>query len=721
MIFFVVLTLPLLFTSFTIFPWQFGKTILFHIFIEVSLAGFLVHSLIKKGKEWKWHWNWLDLSILLFLGGLLITTLTGVNREQSFWMNQSRAIGVFSWIHFGVMYFLCRMNFSSAKEWKKVFQWSVGVAILVALSAIVQNYLPISWRGDMGERFSGILGNPAFFAAYMIPHAGISVWLFLQEKKIIRWFYACLAPFFIIMVWFSGIRGAFLGLIIGSAIAFVSVGIEAIRSRRENKKQVWKFVGISGFLFLILIGVGFVFQNSFLSSRLLDASLTTGSGRTRLMAWDIALRAFKDRPFFGFGWGNYEIPFNQHYNPQFLQYGFQETVWDKPHNAAFEMMASMGLFVIFYIGVFVAAAWALLRKNNGDSSEERVEKKILLATLVAYGVQNLFLFDTFSVLVVIIFLLAFIGQYAESKKEKIVHFTGWHPLLSVLVLALSGYCMLLNIQFLRSSHAVQSVVEANTTFQFSENVHSVFVSDTALKDENALLMAEHLTDLDKANLIGSANSSYWKAGALEVAQVLEEYARRYPQNIAYPNWAGQVYLVLGQYTNEAYYVQALENFKRSEQVAPNKQEIKFLLARAYLLQKDFANAILTAQQAVDIAPNVGQSYDFLGIAQVAGQKFPEAVKSFDLALKNGLSPLQEHRLYIIDIYTSQKEYDKAIEQYLILQENDPTVPDWYIKLAALYALKGDKDQALKMVDQALILAPEIKPQADAFIKQYNLR
>ncbi len=721
MIFFVVLTLPLVFTSFTIFPWQFGKTILFQIFIELALASFLVHSLIKKGKEWKWQWNWLDLSILFFLGGLLITTLMGVNREQSFWMNQSRTIGVFTWIHFGLFYFLCRINFSTSKEWKKAFQWSLGVALLVAASAVFQNFLPASWRGDLGERFSGILGNPAFFAAYMLVHAGIALWLFLQEKKIMRWLYALVSAFFMAMIWFSGIRGAFLGLIVGIAIAFVSLGLEAFRSRKENKAQIWKFVGISGGIFLVLVGVGLIFQNSLLSSRLLDVSFTSGSGRTRLMAWNIALTAFKERPFFGFGWGNYEIPFNQHFNPEFLKYGFQETVWDKPHNALLEVLASTGLFVIFYIGVFVAAAWALLKKNSNDTPQERVQKKILLAILVAYGVQNLFLFDTFSVLVVIIFLLAYIAQFAVSKKEKVIHFTGWHPLFSVGLLALIGYCLLLNIQFLRSSHAVQAVLQSSNTFQFSENVHSVFVADTALKDENALLIAEHLTDMDKANLLGSENASYWKAGALEVAQVLETYGRQYPQNIAYPNWAGQVYIILGEYTNQSYYVQAIENFKRSEQVAPQKQEIKFLLTRVYLLQKDFSNAIMTAQQAVDIAPNVGQSYDFLGLAQVAGEKFPEAVKSFDLALKNGFSPIQEHRLYIIDIYLSQKEYDKAIEQYLILQKNYPTVPDWYIKLAALYALKGDKVEALKMVDQALLLAPEIKPQAEAFIKQNNLR
>ncbi len=711
-LFFVILTLPLVFTPFTAFPWQYGKTILFQIIIEICLL-FTLFRAMKRGIDWKIRFHWLDVMMVCFVVALCITSVTGVNLEQSFWMNQSRSIGVFTWIHLLIWYFLLRFTLPSKEEFKQLVQWSLGVAFVVSVTAIFQNFLPDFFRGDFGSRFSGILGNPAFFSAYILPHVGLSFWLFFETKNRLRWFYVSLGLFFSAMVWFSGIRGAFLGLIVGIVIFFITSSRDIILFFRQKKSVGFGLV--AGLIVLIGL-VTFFWKDSLLSSRLLNVSGFASGAETRLMAWDIGWQAFLERPLFGWGWGNYEVPFNQKFNPQFLQHGFQETVWDKPHNIVLEMLSSMGILAIFYIGIFCTAVIFLFQGSKHIFHVDR-SKSIFLAILIGYIVQNLFLFDTISSVTLILFVLAIIGSSQKHRWEKTVFKNRFFSLILCLLIV---YCLFLNIQFLRSSYALQSAQSYNNAFGFSEAVNKVFLSQTALKDENAILLADHLVKMEKANLLGSSNSLYWKIGALQIANVLEQYGERFPTNIAYPAWSGQIYLILGQFDNPFYFSEAVQNFVRAEQVAPQKQEIKFLLVRTYLLQKDFEKALVTAKQAVDIDPSIGQSWNFLALTSVAAGKSSDGIVQFETALKNGFSPTISQRLYLIDLFSGVKKYDFVIEQYRILIEQEPFHADWYAKLATAYVLVGDKIKALEAVQKALEIDPNLKAEADSFIQQYNL-
>ena len=76
---------------------------------------------------------------------------------------------------------------------------------------------------------------------------------------------------------------------------------------------------------------------------LTNTSFSSGTSETRLMAWQSAWQGIKERPFQGWGLGNYEIVFNKYYNPKFLKYGFTETVWDKPHNWLLEIGVTAGI------------------------------------------------------------------------------------------------------------------------------------------------------------------------------------------------------------------------------------------------------------------------------------------------------------------------------------------------------------------------------------------
>lgn len=716
----LIFSVPLFFTPFTAFGWHFGKTLMLHILVELFVFSTLYYYFFRKNGKLSFNANWLDVAFVLFGVSLFLTSLTGVNFGQSLWMNQSRAMGVFTWIHLLFLYFFLRIWLRSKESWMWAMKWSIGVGFLVTLTAIFQNHLPSEWRGDFGGRLAGILGNPGFFGAYMIPLFGISIFQFFEEKKLKKLMYGCTTLWFATMIIFSASRGAFAGLLGILVVLGVGFLLQYIRSIKATRGKIKYFLAGICVLFLCIGGI-MVGKNSSSFSRLFNFSFHQQTGKTRLMAWDIAWKSFLEKPVFGWGYGNYEVPFNKYFNPQFFQYGFSETVWDKPHSAPFEMLSAMGIFSIFYFAFFAVCFFLLGKKIWKESSEEKMRDFVLLATLFGYAITISVMFDTIAALFLIMFLFSYVSFSTETKWKKDFSANQYSGLSKVLIGVVLAYCLVINIHLFQASIALKTSLNKENLFGFSQRIKKVFALGTALEDENAILLAERFSKMEKANVFGKANTMYWKEPALQITEVLEKYVLRYPENLSYPMWAAEVYLILGQFDNPDYYVKAVNALKKAETIAPQKQEVKILLTRAYMLQKDFENALLTVQHAVDIAPNIGHSYYFLALTQEGAGKRSEGLVSFAKSFENGYSPTENERQLYIDILTEEKKYRELAEQYIYLMKQNPEKPDWYVKLAAVYALEGKKKEALEMVEKAVVLYPPLQEEANNFIKANNLR
>lgn len=718
---FFFLTLPLVFTSFTMFPWLFGKTIFFQMGIEL-VALFFVLLLWKEKKFALKKFNLLDWIVYAFLAALFLTALSGESFSQSFWPTQMRSLGVFTWLHFGLWYFFLTQLVDSTKKWLWLMSWSVGVATLVGLTGVFQSMLPANWRGDGGgARLSGILGNPAFFASYLIVNAGLAFFLFTQKKEKIRLLFLGLGIFLTVCIFLTGIRGAVLGLVCG-IITFL---LFWILQRVGEKSSRYKSVIIAGVL-LLLLGGGIVwaFKNTdklpVAVQRLTQISLSSDTGSTRLMAWKIAWDGFREHPLMGWGWGTFDIVFNRLYNPEFLRYGFQETQWDKPHNSVLEMLAAMGVFALLYLAVFgVSIFYCIVRRDKNEVG--RAGSGLLVATLVAYGVQISLLFETTNVLLPLFLLLAFIsfayGRRVEEPSKKVRVPTVFFA-TGAVVLCLALWSQ---VTLLKTSYLLNQTLGADNGATFQKLAKETLGRGGPLQYENAILIAEHFTKLEKGESLNKENIAQWQESALRTATLLEQKFSSEKNNPTLAVWSAQVYMILGQMSDEKYYTQAIVLLQQAHEGAPKKQEILFLLGRVALLQKDFSKAFEYGEEAVALAPSIGVSHWFLGLSHIAAGETATGLQEVELALQNGFQLKQlGERLYLIDIYAQEKQYDKVITHYKILLEQDKTNINWYVKLASAYALAGDKKLALETVKEAVALYPPLKADADAFIKQYNL-
>src|SRR3989344_3161257 len=678
---YAILWLPLIVTPFTMLPWQFGKVIFFQIIIEFLAFVWLMLWIQSPGAVFFKKFNRLDWAVVIFWGILVVTAITGVNFNNSFFGNQSRAQGVILWLHFGVFYWLLKSAWREKNDWQRYLKATVIIAVLVGVTAILQNYLPATWLGDLGPRLSGIIGNPAFLAAYIILPAFLALSLvFKLGRYYERWFWLAVAILEAAILWGTGIRGAILGAVIGALGALAMAMFVLKKNQRLVAAIVLAALLFTGATTIMLARLPKAQEKvpSLIGIANIQNITKTSTAQTRLMAWQIAWQGFKNFSLFGIGVGHHEVIFNQYYNPKLLRYGFKETIWDKPHNWLLELAVSAGIFgVLAYLAVYAAAVQALLRKARQEiTSKDKWAQIILAGGLLAYFIQNLFL----------------------------LYQCNYLPLRTSYYLALSE-----NAGRYQNAPAAWA-----TNAQLSLRIPSY------LKLESAVLAASTLDTMSKKNIIKDGKDI--KEAALMLTSILADGAKKYPQNYIYPVWAGQAYLVLGEYVDAAYFEQGREFLEQARQIAPRKQEGDFLLGQAYLYQQNAAAAKDILQAAVAISPDLGQPHWFLGLAYEAAGERQQAVPELKQGLR--LEPdlqTEQNILYLIDILAEAKDYATILDYYKLLSQRQPEEGYWHAKLAATYLAQGDKAMALTEIITAAELDMRLQAEAQKFIRDNNLQ
>lgn len=735
---YLVMLLPLVFIPFTYVPWHFGKTVIFQIVVELLVVVWFVGAYSRMPLPKRL--NYLDWSVLAFLAIITVTALIGVNPANSFWGLQNRANGVFTWWHFGAYYFLLKYFFKNfgrqstvipapqsaggiqqtpSRRLDSLFQgndnWvvylAVFVAILASLTSLFPQILPVSWQSTAG---GGIIGNRAFLAGYLVLAAGLSSYCAVLFKNNWRWFFVVASALLAYIIYMTGNRGALLGLFVGVFVAMVS---SVFLVKRKMLKVVLSLV----VLFFLSLVTYYVILNF--------RPLTSGTGNTRLMAWDIAWQGIKAKPVTGWGWGNFDVVFDKFYNPNFLKYSFSETVWDKPHNWFLEIGVTGGLVsMLAYLAILFSAGYYLLKNKNS----------ILLATLLASFVTSLFLFETTNSLILWFLVLAMAsslssradtptyvgggveGSLRQRLRDSSTSLSSFASVgMTVIILSFVSCFLFLNLRSLKYSYYMRKAELSTALMDWSGWSDLALSAPAPFKYENAVFLAEQFVNFDKAGVM--TDKKEIKESALALTSVLGQAGERYPLNLSYPVWSGQIYTVLGDKFDKKYYVEARKVLEEAVKISPQKQEVHFLLGRMYLLQPDYVKALDEQRQAVEIAPQIASSHWFYGLTLVASGDRSAGLVEIEKALELGYSITAEQMLYILDLYAEEKNYAKLIEEYKKLINQEPGNLNWYIKLATVYAVSGDKKSALDLAQYILLQAPQLKTEVDNFIKEYKLK
>ncbi len=364
---YLLLLTPLIYLPQLAWAGTVAKTVYFQVLVAVLAAIYIFLAIFSEAYRPKL--TAISGALLVLLLILFVASFLGVDWPRSFWSTVDRQSGLFLWLHLAAFFLMLK---SANLNWQKFFTAAVLVSALAAIAAV---FLPTL------DRFSGTLGNPLFVAYYLVPNVFLALWLAFAftAKGSRRWLFLAIAGGEILLILIIGSRGAALGLIAGFLV------LAFLKHRSHYFLPLLAGLIIAGLFF------GFNLERLAPEKIFRDA-------QPRLINWQIILEAFLEKPFLGWGWENYFHAFNQHYQPQLLQYGETETRFDRPHNLLLEFLVTSGLagLLLYLILLFFVWRRALL------------VSPYLAALVSAYFIQNLLAFDTINNYLTFFALMAFL-------------------------------------------------------------------------------------------------------------------------------------------------------------------------------------------------------------------------------------------------------------------------------------------------------------------------
>ena len=646
----IILFLPLLVYRPVLYPYVFSKILSFQVIVEIIFVAWLFLALYIK-KEYRLNWkNPLVIALTTFMGILFLTSLVGVDFSKSFWSTQERMIGIITLLHFYTFFIVLISTFKTKKDCQRIIWLSLICSVLVGLYGMGQKIgLEFLLEGSL-RRMTATFGNPDFLGVYALVHIFLSGFLFyLQKRRPGKIFAIFFLLFNLSTLFLTATRGAFVGF--GAGIIF---GLIYFTFSKQFKKRGRI---LSLILLLIIIGGSlFIYFNKNeewmkkaprVVRRLTSISLE--GNKSRLISWQIGLQGFKERPLFGYGWENYNIVFNKHYNPYYLQEGMQATWFDRSHNQVIDLLALTGIFgILSYLAIFGIVFWLLFKKIKILDKEVAPQKEerprigyvLLILMFLAYFIQNLFVFDTPAPLIVFYFSLALVyfltrDSFKEEQPDQPVE-PGKKsnfplPVLILLILIFLPWAMYkFNIEpFQQSRLGVRAIHVSKVDLKsglhwYEQALAKPCFTNPEIRTYLAQTVSEQYSKINEETVLAELNL-IGEATEMAIAEY-KKSVQEHPLNARHWLYLGQLYN-LGVGYDKEYIQKADEVLHKALELSPKRQSVYFELARVQLFLQEYEKAVELLKQAVLLDPGVEESRQNLEkVLKTLKDKKPELVE-----------------------------------------------------------------------------------------------
>ena len=717
---------PLIITSGTIFPYVVGKAIFFRILVEIIFAAWIILILINS--RFKPKLSIISIGLGIFFLSLIISSIAGINPYHSFWSNFERSEGLITLFHLGAFFLVLSSVLKEGRDWQRLFRFSLAVSIFMSLYALGQklgSQLPIYFMQDTS--IGGSTGNSSFLAAYLLFHIFIAFTLYFQERKS-SWkiFYVFTIIFNILIMLFTGTRGAALGFGVGVMVFFILAAIFS-----QEKKLRRYFVGallilfLSGSLIFIFRGTSFV-QKIPTIGRVANISLTKGTAQTRITSWGISLEGWKERFWLGWGPENYNVVFFKHFNPKYLIYGGGE-VFDRAHNIIFDRAVTGGIFgLLSYLFLLAAPVFILLRKL-WKKEISFIFASGFIALIIGYFIQNIFVFDTLNTYLPFFMVLGFLhflfGITTEEHKYQ-RNFTensqnAYRKIVAagILMAIFLPYAIYkINIKpavaanYTRNSWALALNNKFDESFQIArEAIDADIYRDDGLR----LTVSKGAFSAIQANKIKDEDFTF-------IDDLLRNGFEQFPGDIRFNLHIAKIYNMLGR-KNNSFLFKSEEILNEALKWAPNSFDIRYELAVTKIYQNKPEEAIDLLKKTVDLLPGYGRSYWNLAEAYYSASDYELAISNIEKAKEFGYDYKNPNNLLLLgNLYSKIGSNLESVRYYEELVNLNPNEAQFYTYLAVAYAEAGEKEKAREAALKAAELNPSFKEGAEEFLKSYGL-
>ncbi|MEW6610775.1 MAG: O-antigen ligase family protein [Patescibacteria group bacterium] len=724
------LVTPLLVHSSFIFPFISTKTFWFRSLVEGAAAFYVVLAFRVPLYRPK-----LSLAMKAMVGYLavaIIASLFGENLYRSFWGNIERGEGLLTLLHVFAYAFLCAQVLKSQKLWECFFAGSLFVAVLVALYGIGQRW-GVDWVLHSGDtRLSATIGNASFLAGYLLMHTYIALWFALSSRPLAWRITAGIIYLFLwYVVYNTGTRGA----LIAGAVVTAAMGLFLAFRAREHRIG-WRIAASSTVILFIIFTLNIFLprnaswvQKSPTLNRIASISFSDITTQSRMLTWESSLKGLRDRPLLGYGYENYNIPFNRYFSPLIYRDAGSQVWFDRAHNVIFDIALTSGILGLLayalMFGMAFRVAWVYIRS---DAYPSRIVGIVFSSLLFAHLLQNFFVFDILATYIPLMLVFGFLGMapriipHAAPSAASLAA----KPISGVMpVIGAAAFFFFAWYQFnyapsivnREGLDAMRLRMEGRAE-EATEKFIMVLRKNTYQAGEIRLKLAEHALDLRAGT--GSVTD--------ELAARTYEYAiQEVLKNIESSPKDAQLYLYLMNlyYSGSKYQMDRLALIERVGKEAlalsPTRPQTYYLLGQGAAGRREYEKAVEYFKTAVDLNPVVVESHWNLSVAyRLANQKDGER-KEYETLAQMGFGYAERENLSDLDLtrltqgYASLGEYTKLAGLYEVFVRRYPTNVEYRAKLAAAYKSAGDFPRARAAAEELLKLKPEMNAEIEKFL------
>ncbi|MBL7142509.1 MAG: O-antigen ligase family protein [Candidatus Pacebacteria bacterium] len=704
---YLVLLTPFIFIKDYFFPFVVPKTIFFRVIVCIIFIAYIL--LATANAKYRPRITPLTVVIFIFLGVLVLASITGVNFTRSFWSVFERMEGLLTFFHLFVFYIVLTSVFKERKYWERILSVSILIGIFIAFNALTSD--------NPATRGGGMLGNSAFFSAYILFNLFFAIIFLVTKTGVWRLFYGTAFVVFVCSLFFNPgdfIKGAVAAFIIGMIILLFGFLLTVLFLSDQKKLKI---IVLSLIILFILGAFGFS-QFDFVKERM-DKLWQSNSVQARLVVWDMGWQGWQERFWLGWGLENFNVPFTKHYNPELPLSG---DIWyDRVHNIVLDTGINSGIVgLLSYLSVFGVAIFGLLRLLSRVSEKKNIIVPLaMIALFFAYFSQNLFVFDMVSTYMMFFLSLAFAGflisSGKEEAKEKIIplpSFVGGFLIILTVFTLFVG-----NIQVARASKYVLKGI-ISPLEQSISYFQKAFKASPMVQFEGPEQFGSRINAL---SLQSNQNKELLSQGFGLAEEEFKKSITQNPLDFRLQLFLGRHYTNFYQFSGDKEKLALAEKaLNKAVELSPGNQQAYFILAQNFLLQGDYEKAIEIFQKAVAMEPRLAQSHWYLFKAYRIAGKYDLAlselkeVEDLGFSWQGDASTLKEGIEVLKAISVNQ---DVLIALYEKGAELDPKDYSFWMNLAESYAATGQKEKAKNAAENLLQLKPELSSQVEQFLEE----
>lgn len=695
---FIIPFIPLYVANSLFFPFITGKGFLFRILVEIALFAWIPLALANK--DYRPKFSWILVVYTAFVAWLFIANMFAINPHKAFWSNFERMDGWVTMVHVFLFFIVSGAVLSADKLWRKWWLTFLSASALMCVYALFQLAGAFEIHQG-GVRVDGTVGNAAYLAAYLLFATAIAVWQAFESKGWLRHALFVLAALQAFIVFESATRGAVLGLIAGALVAALLWMVESGgKSRKIAGAAIAIIVVVAGGVYAIR-DTQFV-KNEQTLARVTSISLQDLSVRTQL--WGMAVSGVSERPLTGYGQEGFNYIFNEHYKPSLYA---QEPWFDRAHNVYVDWLVAGGIpALLLFLSLFVMTAIALYRREAS-----RPERILLIAALVAYGVQAIVVFDNLLTYIPLAAILATAHatssrriasvQRVEQMKEQTLQTAV--PLITVIAIALIWFVNVPNIQ------AASKLVKGLSYGGGDIKPHLELLRDAADENTYATQEVREQMVLFLPRIIGSGRvpQEVVQFAQFTLTEMGKEVERQ-PKDARIRLEYALGLRVIGEYE------MALEQIAIAHELSPKKQQILIEQGIEFWQINQFDKARDSFRKAYEL----DTSFDEVAIYAAAGE-----IAAGNLAEGKGLlteklgTTTPNNDLLVLAYYTA-KDFDSLIKTVQAQVQAENGSVNSRMRLATAYAAAGQFGKARQELAVLVKEHPEASAQAAQLSAQF---